>query len=266
MKNLSENRRGLTHFAAGTIASMVAEQNVPVPLSSEGSRIGSNCIVLCRRLNRRVMQLVESAAPLGRARVVEDRGAVREGYWGLATLAPTTAWDRAFQGIEARTTWFLEDDVSGTVRWFGELARRTHRLEAELLACDILTRSQSPNWKWWRRRAREAELFPEPRKSFNPICRLSGTLIEKVLALRRAGQVLLSRDHVRLTRIRLVRPAGDRRRVQGISLSAPGAAGSGQERADLPSVEECRSRAIRGDGGWRDFIAIGRFSKRSAAA
>jgi len=32
-KKLSENRRGPAHFAAGTITSMVAEQNVPVPLT-----------------------------------------------------------------------------------------------------------------------------------------------------------------------------------------------------------------------------------------
>jgi len=35
MKNLSENRRGLAHFAES------AEQNVPVPLSSAGFRVGS---------------------------------------------------------------------------------------------------------------------------------------------------------------------------------------------------------------------------------
>ena len=34
---LSENRRGLAHFA------MPCEQNVPVPLSVDGSRIGSHC-------------------------------------------------------------------------------------------------------------------------------------------------------------------------------------------------------------------------------
>ncbi len=34
-KSLSENRRGLAHFAVPW------EQNVPVPLSSAGSRIGS---------------------------------------------------------------------------------------------------------------------------------------------------------------------------------------------------------------------------------
>lgn len=42
-KNRSENRRGLACCAAGTIASMVAEQNVPVPLSLKGFRIGSKC-------------------------------------------------------------------------------------------------------------------------------------------------------------------------------------------------------------------------------
>ena len=37
-KSLSENRRGLAHFAVPW------EQNVPVPLSSAGSRIGSKMV------------------------------------------------------------------------------------------------------------------------------------------------------------------------------------------------------------------------------
>ncbi|HEV2972993.1 MAG TPA: DNA ligase D [Pirellulales bacterium] len=41
-KSLSENRRGLSPFVAGTIASMVAEQKGTVPFSSGGSRIVSN--------------------------------------------------------------------------------------------------------------------------------------------------------------------------------------------------------------------------------
>jgi hypothetical protein len=40
-KNLSQDRRRLAHFAAGTIAAMVAEQNVPVPFSADGSGIRS---------------------------------------------------------------------------------------------------------------------------------------------------------------------------------------------------------------------------------
>jgi len=40
-QNLSENRRGLAHFAESS------EQNVPVPLSSQGFRIGSELECLC---------------------------------------------------------------------------------------------------------------------------------------------------------------------------------------------------------------------------
>ncbi|MCI0334254.1 MAG: RimK/LysX family protein [Planctomycetes bacterium] len=41
----SQNHRGLAHFAAGTIAAMVAEQNVPVPLSGDGSWMGSKPVL-----------------------------------------------------------------------------------------------------------------------------------------------------------------------------------------------------------------------------
>lgn len=139
-----------------------------------------NCLLLCRGNTKPVRDLAGLLTPLGKVRIVEDSGDIPGDFQQLTTLARTTAWDRAFNGIEPVDTWFVEDDVAGRREDFARLAELTAAVRADLVAHYVARPADEPAWPHWFRNPG----FTQPWKSFNPICRLSGRLIGRVQKFR----------------------------------------------------------------------------------
>jgi hypothetical protein len=116
-----------------------------------------------------------------------------DGYGGLmSTSGPfpkITAWSRAFVHL-ARTleddeaVWFVEDDVAGNYESFAELVSKTACQNPDLAALELKTKQEDKHWPWW---SYAEEHFEEPCRGFQPLCRLSGRLVQKVLDFRQSN-------------------------------------------------------------------------------
>ena len=95
-----------------------------------------------------------------------------------------TAWDRALAlaVLRGQDVWFIEDDVdwADTDAFVRELRRHDEialRENAALAARDFFDSRSRPDWYHWQTRDPTA---PALWRSFNPVCRLSKTLLLKI--------------------------------------------------------------------------------------
>jgi hypothetical protein len=104
-----------------------------------------------------------------------------------------TAWSRAFAHLatnlnDGESFWFVEDDVAGDAASFKKLIEGTIRRNPDLAAIDIRTKESDPGWWWWD----YAEgIFPEPAAAFQPLCRLSSSLVRRVLDFQKKLRQLM---------------------------------------------------------------------------
>jgi hypothetical protein len=114
-----------------------------------------------------------------------------EGYGGLMSrsgnFSSTTAWSRAFVHLERtleddEAVWFVEDDVAGDMGSFAEFVGKTAARNADLSAIDLRAKRDDAHWSWW---GYAEEYFEEPCRGFQPMCRLSGSLVRALLEFRR---------------------------------------------------------------------------------
>jgi hypothetical protein len=131
--------------------------------------------ILCRERNSNVDILANKFKYLGEVQIIEDTGDIPDTYRNLTEIKPITSWDKAFVNIEIRPTWFIEDDVYADS--FDTLVNLVSAKNYELAAMYISSFVESPNWENWDR----GEHFNKSWKSFNPICRLSDSLIKKII-------------------------------------------------------------------------------------
>lgn len=85
---------------------------------------------------------------------------------------------------DPKDSWFFENDV----RWGSSALPKIFQLsskEEELITCKYKTVEEQPDWFWWDVYAHH---FKIPKRSFNPVCRLRKSLIEKILEFRIQNQ------------------------------------------------------------------------------
>lgn len=164
-------------------------------------------LILARALGTLTKSLTQVLAPLGRVEVIVDQPAggehapkeesstvisiaddEAEGYGGLMShwFPAITAWSRAFVHLDRtlksdEAVWFVEDDVAADARSIAELVRKTAARGADLSAIDLRSRAEDEHWPWW---GYAENYFPEPRRAFQPLCRLSGKLVRRILDFR----------------------------------------------------------------------------------
>lgn len=161
-------------------------------------------LILAREAGAMAENLRSVLDPLGHVEVVVDRP-VRvpcdsphvhvpddelAGHGGLmgrtADLPPVTSWTRALAHLSRRLdeddrVWFVEDDVAGDAESFAALVEATRERDPDLAAWDIFSRDEDPDWYFWQ----SADgVFPDPRRAFQPLCRLSARLIREILGFR----------------------------------------------------------------------------------
>lgn len=148
--------------------------------------------ILCRCENPQADNLAKILQCFGEVKIVEDTGPLKAGYDQLCSSAcynkrtKTTAWDRAFYDLDAQTTWFVEDDVVASYDSFAYLFDNTKERTEELL-CQQVWPTKDDTWYWWNHPDTKMFVdyrFPHPSRSFNPICRLTRPLVQKVLDFR----------------------------------------------------------------------------------
>ena len=159
-------------------------------------------LILCRNLNPAAARLKEVLSEFGPADVIIDERSAdgtlesqMAGYHRLAGFTldckPITAWERAFFQLEATicndssNIWFVEDDVAGNRESFASLVKRTQEVNADLSARHFFGMASNRLWPhWWHAR----DYFDFPYRSFNPLCRLSSSLLKTVLDFRASHQ------------------------------------------------------------------------------
>ena len=143
-------------------------------------------IFLLHRSNEAVCRRrIRELGRFGNVILCSDKDEIKPGYTNLCSFKSfpdVTSWDTAFSKLadDPKDSWFIENDV----RW-GKLAlAKLFQLESrgeELISCKYNLRENEPDWYWWQH---YAHYFPVPAKSFNPVCRLSESLVRKILQFR----------------------------------------------------------------------------------
>lgn len=104
-----------------------------------------------------------------------------------------TSWEKCFYHIDINNLtsqydyfYLIEDDVySKEPDAILSLINYFNLFDANLISKGILPKHDSMEWNWWSRNEDQYEnVFKDPHKSFNPICRLSSKLIEIILAFK----------------------------------------------------------------------------------
>lgn len=158
-------------------------------------------LILCRRPGVVTAGLQTMLDGLGEVEVVADEpghdavwypDADMAGYKHLSGFSPRcrplTAWARAWMhlnrtmGGNPANVWFIEDDVAGGREDFSKLADATVAIDADLSARAVKSLADDRDWPHW---GHARGVFPQPCRSFNPLCRLSARLVATVLEFRR---------------------------------------------------------------------------------
>lgn len=195
------------------------DRGLPPARAGSGKKRGAErFLVIAREAGKLTENLARVLHPLGKVEVISDRPL--DGDSGPGTSAPAgancdhfhltddesagyaglmsesfpriTAWSRAFAHLaqtlgEEEAVWFVEDDVAGDPASFAELVAATSECAADLSALSIRTRQEAPNWTWWK----YAEgIFANPRRAFQPLCRLSRKLVCAVLEFQKQHERL----------------------------------------------------------------------------
>ena len=97
-----------------------------------------------------------------------------------------TSWSRAFVHLsrtlrKGEAIWFVEDDVASDFESFRQLVIESVKVGADLSALELESATENPGWIWF---PTADGFFKRPWRSFNPLCRLSENLIQKILKFR----------------------------------------------------------------------------------
>jgi hypothetical protein len=122
-----------------------------------------------------------------------DKDLVDNGFINLTRadhIKKPSAWDKAFYQIYHQQLlssyeyfFFIEDDVYSTnYNALINFIKECNNHNSDLITKSIRTQNHFPSWRRWQEQY-ISELLT-PRQSFNPICRLSKNLVEKILQYR----------------------------------------------------------------------------------
>ena len=133
---------------------------------------------MCRRRIRELSRY-------GNVILCSDKEDIKPGFTNLCSFKAfpdVTSWDTAFSKLadDPKDSWFFENDVRWGKHALPKLFELGSRSE-ELISYEYNLRENEPDWYWWQHYAHH---FPIPAKSFNPVCRLSESLVRKILEFR----------------------------------------------------------------------------------
>lgn len=113
----------------------------------------------------------------------------RNGYYNFTKITNNpTAWERSIFNIEIygmyktyQYFYLIEEDVfSLDLIAFVNFISACNNFQHHLISKDIANKNDSLDWVWWQS-SEDHQHFKYPVKSFNPICRLSSKLVQKII-------------------------------------------------------------------------------------
>jgi hypothetical protein len=113
----------------------------------------------------------------------------KNGYYNFTKITHNpTSWERSIFHIEINELtkkyeyfYFIEEDVfSPKLETFIDFILTCNKFKHDLISKGISDKDSSPGWIWWESK-KDVKPFEFPIKSFNPICRLSSLLINKII-------------------------------------------------------------------------------------
>lgn len=118
-----------------------------------------------------------------------DNNLILHGFINLTRsdhIKKPSAWDKAFYHIydqklldKYKYFFFIEDDVySQNYETLISFIKECAKYDSDLITKSVRPQSHFPSWRRWKE-SYVGELL-SPRQSFNPICRLSSNLIDKI--------------------------------------------------------------------------------------
>ena len=137
-------------------------------------------VLLCQEKSKQIESFEKYLNNIVDTIVCIENVALPENYHGLTRVKPSPiAWENAFYTLfqsnnKYKFFYFIEDDVyTKNIKVFGKLIKYYSQYTHDLITGDIFSRNDEPSWYWW-----EDNGFNY--KSFNPLCRLSKKLINKI--------------------------------------------------------------------------------------
>lgn len=126
-----------------------------------------------------------------------DKSLLDSGFYNLTRspyIKKPSAWDKSFYFIEQQKLYysydyffFIEDDI-----WSYEyisiikFMMECDNYDSDLITKCIRSKSHHPTWKHWKEDY--INEFKFPSQSFNPLCRLSKQIVQKILDYRKEKQ------------------------------------------------------------------------------
>jgi hypothetical protein len=104
-----------------------------------------------------------------------------------------SSWDKAFYHLYQNSNllkkynyfYFIEDDVyTKDINTLYNSFITLNQPSYDFIGLKINKRQNTKNWCWWTREKDVNIYFKNPHMSFNPLCRLSSRLINKILEFR----------------------------------------------------------------------------------
>jgi hypothetical protein len=123
---------------------------------------------------------------------ISDSEAESLGFKNICNMSwlkkSVVAWDKAFLYLNRVIdevpdyVWFIEDDVfSKDIKTIDKLIKDCQKYDYHFISNRIKDREPDSKWHWWKE---DLTGIRNNTSSFNPICRLSKTLIIKILLWR----------------------------------------------------------------------------------
>jgi len=126
---------------------------------------------------------------------ISDEELKNQNYCCLTeNVKKNSAWDKAIYYIDSNLNllkkydyfYFIEDDVySNNLKIFIDLFTILDNYNHDLIAHNIKTQQQSPEWSWWKKYRKYTV------KSYNPLCRLSTKMIRLIIDYHKKNKKLL---------------------------------------------------------------------------
>ncbi|MES2980824.1 MAG: hypothetical protein V4727_00805 [Verrucomicrobiota bacterium] len=144
-----------------------------------------NIFILHRSDEQVCSKRIADLSQFGEVTLCSDKDDIKSGFKYMCSeesFPEITSWDTALSRLadDIQDTWFFENDV----RWGSAALPELFQLSTmpdELIAGKYRLKEDQPDWYWWKN---YAHYFPTPKRSFNPVCRLRASLIQKVLEFR----------------------------------------------------------------------------------
>lgn len=150
-------------------------------------------VILCKKKSFYVDQLSTHLSKYIKCIIIQENKSLPIEYYGLNRIKKTPiAWENAFYTIKKDSLyfkyyWFIEDDVySHNFDTFIDLFKFYDKFDSDLIASEIKNKDEAKDWYWWSDSQVISSLYTV--KSFNPICRISISLLKHIELYRQTNK------------------------------------------------------------------------------